>query len=81
MFGQPKETAKDEGTFPWQFFSSAPTKSPFLYIVVYKYKYRQSDSTYIGETNRHFANRIAEHRLMSVRTGFRLTTPTYSMIL
>ena len=37
--------------------------------VVYEYKCSQCGDTYIGETTRHLATRIAEHRGVSARTG------------
>ena len=48
--------------------------------VVYKYKCRQCDSTYIGESIRHFATRIAEHKGVSARTGLRVANPPHSNI-
>ena len=37
--------------------------------VVYKYQCRICDSTYIGETTRHYSTRVSEHRAVSPRTG------------
>ena len=37
--------------------------------VVYKYKCRNCDSTYIGETTRHYKTRVAEHMGVSPFTG------------
>jgi len=54
--------------------------SSLLSNIVYKYKCGQCDSTYIGESIRHFATRIAQHKGVSVRTGFRLSTPGESRI-
>ena len=48
--------------------------------IVYQYKCRQCDSTYVGESIRHFATRIAEHKGVSVRTGLRLSNPGHSNI-
>ena len=54
--------------------------SSFLSNVVYKYKCGQCDSTYTGETIRHFATRIAQLRGVSVHTGFRFASPAESKI-
>ena len=54
--------------------------SLLLSNVVYQYKCRQCDSTYVGESIRHFATRIAEHKGVSVRTGLRLSNPCHSNI-
>ena len=54
--------------------------SLLLSNIVYQYKCRQCDSTYVGESIRHFATRIAEHKGVSVRTGLRLKNPGHSNI-
>ena len=51
-----------------------------LINVVYKYKCGQCGSTYIGEKIRHFATRIAQRKIVSVRTGYRLASSGESRI-
>ena len=57
-------------------------KVPSLLLnnVVYQYKCTKCDSTYVGESIRHFPTRIAEHKEVSVRTGLRLSNPCHSTI-
>ena len=48
--------------------------------IVYQYTCRICNSTYIGETVRHFKTRVAEHRGLSSRTGFPLKSSSKSNI-
>ena len=48
--------------------------------VVYEFKCRSCNASYIGQTKRHLATRIAEHRGISVRTNRRVLKPLYSAI-
>ena len=48
--------------------------------VVYLFTCGQCNSTYCGETTRHFHTRTAEHRMVSARTGRHLSSLPYSSI-
>ena len=49
-------------------------------IVVYKYCCAGCNACYIGQTSRHLATRIAEHKGVSVRTGQPLSCPSFSAV-
>ena len=48
--------------------------------VVYKFSCAQCPATYYGETSRHIATRISEHKGLSARTGKPVTNPLNSSI-
>lgn len=51
-----------------------------LSSVVYKFNCSICNSAYIGQTKRHLATRIAEHRGLSVRTALPLSRPPFSAV-
>ena len=48
--------------------------------IIYKYSCSQCQSTYIGETQRHFISRICEHKGISPRTKLPFLNPPFSNI-
>ena len=49
-------------------------------MVVYKYSCAGCNACYIGQTSRHLATRIAEHKGVYVRTGQPLSCPSFSAV-
>ena len=54
--------------------------TPVRSNIVYKYTCGICDSTYLGETTRHFKTRVAEHRGISSRTGMPLVSANRSNV-
>ena len=48
--------------------------------IIYKYLCGQCNSSYVGETRRHFISRICEHKGISLRTNVTFANPPFSNI-
>ena len=48
--------------------------------IIYKYLCGQCNSSYVGETRRHFISRICEHKGISPRTNVPFANPPFSNI-